>query len=254
MRACLALAAASLVLGACTTGEGQGSVQSDRLFVKNCWDGPFDLQPDFFASIPFANTQQIRVQRGDRSIEVSDGVLLVVNDVAKIRESQLGVPIPLGLPIGVKPPGFPPRVEIVPPQVSLSLYLYATCHLQNGGLNSVSGTITFTHLFSGDRNENNAEERLTEAHFDALVTDPRDAKLVPASGAGGAPGSDGGTTEGGTAPAEAGLVSPSTSVDGGTVITYAGSVTVDYGADQTSRVTGDFQFYFQRGVPAQPFP
>jgi hypothetical protein len=230
-------------------------VRSDRLFVKNCWDGPFDLQPDFFATIPFANTQQIRVQRGDRSIEVSDGVLLVVNDVAKIRESQLGVPIPLGLPIGVKPPGFPPRVEIVPPQVSLSLYLYATCHLQNGGLNSVSGTITFTHLFSGDRNENNAEERLTEAHFDALVTDPREAKLVPASGAGGAPGGDGGTTEGGTPPIEAGgPVPPSTSVDGGTVITYGGSVTVDYGADQTSRVTGDFQFYFQRGVPAQPFP
>jgi hypothetical protein len=231
-------------------------VRSDRLFVKNCWDGPFDLQPDFFATIPFANTQQIRIQRGDRSIEVSDGVLLVVNDVPKIRASQLGVPIPLGLPVGVRPPGFPPRVEIVPPQVSLSLFLYATCHVQNGALNSVSGTITFNHLFSGDRNENNAEERLTEAHFDALVTDPREAKLVPApSGAGGTSG-DGGPIEGGApAPSEAGAPTPGAiGVDGGTVITYAGSVTVDYGADQTSRVTGDFQFYFQRGVPAQPFP
>lgn len=255
MRSLFALTVLSLALGACSTGEGQGSVRSDRLFVKNCWDGPFDLQPDFFATIPFANTQQIRVQRGDRSIEVSDGVLLVVNDVAKIRESQLGVPIPLGLPIGVKPPGFPPRVEIVPPQVTLSLYLYATCHVQNGGLNSVSGSITFTHLFSGDRNEDSAEQRLTEAHFDALVTDPREAKLVPGSGAGGAPG-DGGTTEGGTVPGPeaGGPVPPSTNVDGGTVITYAGSVTVDYGADQTSHVSGDFQFYFQRGVPAQPFP
>jgi hypothetical protein len=253
VRSLLALAVLSLALGACTTGEGQGSVRSDRLFVKNCWDGPFDLQPDFFATIPFANTQQIRVQRGDRSIEVSDGVLLVVNDVAKIRASQLGVPIPLGLPIGVKPPGFPPRVEIVPPQVSLSLYLYATCHVQNGGLNSVSGTITFTHLFSGDRNEDNAEERLTEAHFEALVTDPREAKLLPGSGAGGAPG-DGGMTESGAPVSEAGGPAPPSTLDGGTVITYAGSVTVDYGADQTSRVTGDFQFYFQRGVPAQPFP
>ena len=255
MKSSLALAVAALALGACTTGEGQGSVRSDRLFVKNCWDGPFDLQPDFFASIPFANTQQIRVQRGDRSIEVSDGVLLVVNDVAKIRESQLGVPIPLGLPIGVKPPGFPPRVEIVPPQVSLSLYLYATCHVQNGGLNSVSGSITFTHLFSGDRNENNADERLTEAHFDALVTDPREAKLLPgAPGAGGA-ASDGGALEGGTTPGpDAGTTGPiPAGVDGGTVFTYGG-VTVDYGADQTSHVTGDLQFYFQRGIPAQPFP
>lgn len=243
----------ALALVACSTGEGQGSVRSDRLIVKNCWDGPFDLQPDFFATIPFGDTQQIRVQRGDRSIEVSDGVLLVVNDVAKIRSSQLGVPIPLGLPIGVKPPGFPPRVEIVPPQVSLSLYLYATCHIQNGGLNSVSGSITFNHLFSGDRNENNAEERLTEAHFDALVTDPRDAKLVPSSPAG--PIGDGGSGEGGAPRPDSGAVVPGTTgVDGGTVITYGGSITVDYGADQTSRVTGDFQFYFQRGVPAQPFP
>jgi hypothetical protein len=231
-------------------------VRADRLFVKNCWDGPFDLQPDFFATIPFADTQQIRVQRGDRSIEVSDGVLLVVNDVAKIRTSQLGVPIPLGLPVGVKPPGFPPRVEMVPPQVSLSLYLYATCHVQNGGLNSVSGTITFTHLFSGDRNENNAEERLTEAHFDALVTDPRDAKLIPGPVGGGGTPADGGTIEGGTPPgSDAGVQTPgSTGVDGGLVITYAGAVTVDYGAHQTSHVSGDFSFYFQRGVPAQPFP
>jgi hypothetical protein len=244
-----------MALEACTTGEGQGSGRSDRLFVKDCWDGPFDLQPDFFGTIPFANTQQIRIQRGERSIEVSDGVLLVVNDVAKIRASQLGVPIPLGLPVGVKPPGFPTRVELVPPQVSLSLFLYATCHVQNGALNSVSGTITFNRLFSGDRNENNAEERLTEAHFEALVADPRDAKLVPISGGGSGAAGDGGTTEGGTpAPDARPPPPPSSGTDGSTVITYAGSVTVDYGAEQTSRVTGDFQFYFQRGVPAQPFP
>jgi hypothetical protein len=222
--------------------------------VKNCWDGPFDLQPDFFASIPFDDTQQIRVQRGDRSVEVSDGVILVVNDVAKIRETQLGVPIQLGLPIGVKPPGFPPRVEVVPPQVSLSLYLYATCHLQNGALNSVTGTITFDHLFSGDRNENNAEERLTEAHFDALVADPRDAKIVSTSGGAPPPG-DGGVSDSGSPAPDAGDAGPVPSgADSGTVITYGGSVTVDYGAGQTSHVTGNFQFYFQRGVPAQPFP
>jgi hypothetical protein len=251
----LVVALSSLALFACSTGEGSGSVRSDRLFMKNCWNGPFDLQPDFFGTIPFADSQQIRVQRGDRNIEVSDGLVLVVNDVAKIRSSQLGTPIPLGLPIGVKPPGFPPRVEMVPPQVSLSLYLYATCHLQNGGLNSVSGSITFTHLFSGDRNENSADERLTEAHFDALVTDPRDAKLIAASpSTGGNPGDGGATEAGPPVAADAGPLSPGSSgVDGGTVITY-GSVTVDYGADQTSRVTGDFQFYFQRGIPAQPFP
>lgn len=239
-------------LAGCSIGEGSGSVRSDRLYVKNCWDGPFDLQPDFFGTIPFDDTQQIRIQRGDRSIEVSDGVLLVVNDVAKIRSSQLGVPIPLGLPVGVKPPGFPTRVEIVPPQVSLSLFLYATCHLQNGALNSVSGTITFDHLFSGDRNENSGEDRLTEAHFDALVTDPRDAKLVPNVPA--PAEADGGSLDAGTGASGDAGPKPDSGVEGGVIITYAGSVTVDYGAAQTSHVTGDFQFYFQRGVPAQPFP
>lgn len=244
------LGVCAVALAACSTGVGTGSVRSDRLYVKNCWDGPFDLEPDFFATIPFGDTQQIRVQRGDLSVDVSDGVILVVNDVAKIRASQLGVPIALGLPIGVKPPGFPPRVEIVPPQVSLSLYLYNTCHVQNGGLNSVSGTITFTHLFSGDRNENNAEERLTEAHFDALVADPRDAKLIANSPPAGPPPGDAGSDSG--APSlDGGDAGPAS---GDTLVTYGGSVTVDYGAHQTSHVSGDFEFYFQRGVPAQPFP
>src|SRR5438552_16836120 len=95
----------SIMLCACSSGEGQGSVRSDRLLVKNCWDGPFDLEPDFFATIPFNDTQHIRVQRGDRSIEVSDGLLLVVIDVAKIRSRQLGVAIPLALAVRVIPPG-----------------------------------------------------------------------------------------------------------------------------------------------------
>jgi len=242
----LGLCVVSALAAACSTGEGSGSVRSDRLFVKNCWDGPFDLNPDFFATVPFNDTQQIRIQRGDRPVEVSDGIILVVNDVAKIRSSELGTPISLGLPIGVKPPGFPPRIELAPAEVSLSLYLYATCHLQNGALNSVSGTITFDHLFSGDRNENNAEERLTAAHFDALVTDPRDAMLVAspsqAPADAGAPQSD------------AASGASDAGADGGTFVTYGGSVTVDYGAHQSSHITGDFQFYFQRGVPAQPFP
>jgi hypothetical protein len=106
---------AALLLGAalavgCTTGEGTGWVRSSRLQADNCWDGPFDLGPTFFASDPYQDTQEIRIQRGDRNVGISDGVLLVVNDVAKIRKSQLDTPLPLGLPIGVTPPGQPRRV------------------------------------------------------------------------------------------------------------------------------------------------
>jgi hypothetical protein len=227
-RAVLALLAA-LVAG-CTTGEGSGWVRSNRLVATNCWDGPFDLGPTFFASDPFQDTQQIRVQRGDRIVGISDGVLLVVNDVSKIRKSQLDTPIPLGLPIGVTPPGQPRRVEANPPQVSMSLYLNDSCHNQDPAVFSVGGTITFHSLFSGNRNENNADQRLTDAEFDALVTDPRSG-MVESAGT----------------PVDAGA-----GVDAGPTLDYGDAgVIVRYAP---SRVTGQFHFFFQRGLPAQPFP
>ncbi len=220
----LVLAALSMLLG-CTTGEGTGWVRSDRLFVDSCWDGPFDLEPTFFASDPFEDTQQIRIQRGDRLVGVSDGVLLVVHDVSRIRSKQLNQKVRLGLPIGVTPPGLPRRVEANPPQVSLSLYLNDTCHSQDPAVYSVDGEITFHSLFSGDRNENNADQRLTDAEFTAQVTDPRTATLSASGDA----GADAGSPDGGA--------------DQGVGVRY-----------RTSTVTGQLRFFFQRGIPAQPFP
>jgi hypothetical protein len=79
----------------------------------------------------------------------------------------------------------------------------------------VGGTITFKSLFSGNRNENDADDRLTDASFEAIVTDPRDA----------------------------------------TVTTDAnGQPTIQYVAEHESTVTGNFHFFFERGIPAQPFP
>ena len=222
------LALVALTAAGCTTGEGSGWVRSERLMAENCWDGPFDLGPTFFASDPFMNTQQIRIQRGDNMVGTSDGVIFVVNDVSKIR-SELDTPIPLGLPIGVTPPGQPRRVEANPPEVSMSLYLNNSCHNQNPTVFSVGGTITFHSLFSGNPNENSAHQRFTDADFDALVTDPRNAALERA----GTPVADAG--------AEAGVVFEYG--DSGIVVRYA-----------VSKVLGHFEFYFQRGQPAQPFP
>src|SRR5690606_37087743 len=73
MRAISAIAVCVLVLG-CRTGEGEGEVTSERLFVKDCWNGPFDLEPTFFAAEPAAGDLMIRVQRGDNYEEVSDGL------------------------------------------------------------------------------------------------------------------------------------------------------------------------------------
>lgn len=210
-RWCLPVACAvfaATALPACTQGEGEGAVQSERLYIKNCWNGPFDLGPNFFGANPFSSdVMSIRVQRGDDNAQVSDGLNVMVNDVQTIRKSKLNQDLPLGLPVGVSPPGIPLKVNDNPPSVSLTLYLQDTCHLQNGTVYSIGGTIRFAHLFSGDVSESNGDDRLTEASFDAIFADPHDM-----------------------------------------------ATDYTYSSDVTSRVTGWFKFYFQRGQPAQPFP
>ena len=211
----------SAVLFSCTIGEGTGEVTSDQLFAENCWSGPFDLAPTFFAANPDSrgDSMTIRVQRGENPVEVSDGLILVINDVSSIRNEQLGQGINVGLPIGVSPPGLPDPATLKSPQVSLTLYLYNTCHVQNSALHSIGGTINFASLFSGDRNENNAGDLLTDATFEATLVDPRDVLLIEDETAG--------TLE---------------------------EVFESFPEERVTNISGRFRFFFERGVPAQPFP
>ena len=165
------LALASL---GCTVGQGEGWVRSDKLYVEDCWDGGFDLGPDFFAADSFrADALLVRVQRGDNIEELSDGLELVINDLPTQR-ARIGQAIAVGLPPGVSPPGVPVTYNPDPPPVSMSLYLHASCHEENGTVYSTDGTITFTSLFSGDPNEDDSHDRLTDATFDATFADPRE--------------------------------------------------------------------------------
>ena len=203
---------------ACTVGEGTGDVKSDHLYVADCWNGSFDLNPDFFGANPDNGVSlMIRVQRGDNVEDVSDGLDVLVNDLQDVRtqlsmaksQGATSVDIPVGMPPGVSPPGVPITFNPDPPKVSLALYLHNTCHQQDGTVYSVSGTITFESLFSGDLNESSSEDRHTVAHFtNVSFADPRE--LAAASD----------TT------AQAAL---------------------------TSMVSGNFDFFFQRGQPSQPF-
>ena len=169
----LLVLAVALGAAGCTVGHGEGWVKSDRLYVEDCWNGPFDLGPDFFGADSFrADALLVRVQRGDDIEEMSDGVLAVINDLPTLR-ARLNEPIAVGLPPGVSPPGVPIVYDPEPPPVSLSLYLHASCHAQNGTVYSTDGTITFNSLFSGDPNEEDPSQRLTEATFDATFADPR---------------------------------------------------------------------------------
>ncbi len=174
MRPSAQVAFLALLMGTgtgCTVGEGTGYVKSDRLYVAGCWNGPFDLGPDFFAANPYREEAlMIRVQRGDNNTEASDGLTVIVND---LKALPLNEPIPVGLPNGVAPPGQPPT-GAPNPLVTLSIYLHQTCHEQNSATYSVNGTITFSSIFSGNFNEEDAEKRLTEAEFHVQFADPRE--------------------------------------------------------------------------------
>ncbi len=174
----LLTASAGLTLG-CAVGEGEGAIQSDKLYMQDCWDGKFDLHPDFFAANPFQSTSlMIRIQRGDNIAEQSDGALVLVNDLQTLRkqlsESSSGdLTLKLGLPPGVSPPGVPLVANPDPAKVSIAIYLHNTCHVQNATVYSLSGQIVFRSLFSGNLQEGNADARLTDASFDGTFADPR---------------------------------------------------------------------------------
>jgi hypothetical protein len=166
------LCALALATLGCSQAEGEGWVKSDKLYIENCWNGPFNLEPNFFGANPYQNTVSVRVQRGDNLMEVSDGLIVNVDKVGTVRK-RLGEELDVGLPVGVSPPGVPVKYQDDPPLVHLSLYLNDSCHEQNSTIYSISGKITFKALFSGDINEDNADDRLTDASFDAVFADPR---------------------------------------------------------------------------------
>ncbi|MFO0754902.1 MAG: hypothetical protein U0359_00305 [Byssovorax sp.] len=270
-------------VGACSLGQGEGSVSSDALFAHECWGAidpsgnvrgdVYDLKPDFFAAIPYyKNKQLIRVQRGNDIEEVSDGILVLIDDSTKIRDAiagmhtldaglgdagdagdldagdagdagdlDAGVSAPpsckardadagdggdggiaplapntfqVAIPAGVTPPGSPavppPDLLADPPIVHLAFFLHRSCHNQNTVLYAVSGTMTFNSLFSGDPNESQGSQKLTEASFDVQVGDLRDVPL--------------------------------------------GHYAREIPCELQSNLKGHFRFYFERGQPGQPFP
>lgn len=188
---------ASVASGCTFVGTGEGEVTSSALVARDCWHGAFDLRPDFFAAIPYRDTLQIRVQHGSDIQEVSDGVSVLVNEISGIRprpctfgsdcasgvctegmceaEDRRGQALEVGLPpqlLDEIAPGIPFGA---PPPVSMALYLQYSCHSQNVVLYAVEGSITFNDLFSGDPNESAGSEKLTDAFFDVMIADPRDA-------------------------------------------------------------------------------
>ena len=174
------LLAAVLSATACSVGNGTGDVKATNLLAANCWQGAYDLKPDFFAAVPFRDTLYIREQRGSDFQGVSDGVTLLVDSLKDTRTNHLNQPLPVSLPRGVAPPGLSPGVLCEPncaDGVHLTFFLLHSCFNEDTVLYAVSGTITFKHLFSGDPNESDAAQKLTEGSFDVWVANPQDVVI-----------------------------------------------------------------------------
>lgn len=260
------LGVAVIAPAGCSLGQGEGVVHSDALYAKDCvlptkgalcsFDDPdgggidagvdygcdnYDLLPDFFAAVPSQNAIQMRIQRGTDITELSDGLSVLVTDMAAIRaalqakrdaaiaagatedeavETQF-VEVPVAMPPGVTTSGSP--VSSAPPcdaetqlcdvtPVAMALYLQKSCHNQNTVLYAVGGFVRFNSLFSGNPSEPSAAEKLTYvSRFEVTVGDPRDAPPGVPVGPDSIP------------------------------------------AELTSKLVGHFRFYFERGKPAQPF-
>jgi hypothetical protein len=271
-----ALVAGAALFAACSLPEGSGSV-TGTIEAPDCWSGKFDLNPDFFAGVPYRNSLQLRIQRGGDYETFSDGISILIDDLTQIRPADdgskpglYGVPIAVSLPAGVAPPGVPITPNASPAQVHFALYLQHSCRTQN------------VALYALDQVQLGADGTCNPS--DAGTAALPCAQLGPAQGV----GLDGGATDGSApdaaASTDAGLPTPAGPI-GRSTITFQslfdgnpdeehadkrlnqGSFHV-YLADPRDicpgglgppprcrgELTGDFDFYFQRGRPAQPFP
>jgi hypothetical protein len=266
----------------CSLGSGTGSV-TGTLDVPGCWSGPFDLNPDFFAAVPSAGTAttptntdalQIRVQNGGDYETFSDGLAILVDDAGEVRGDPLpdGTPRPsllnqtlvVALAAGVTPPGVPIEATAVPSIVHASLYLDRTCRTQNVALYALSAV---------SLNPDGTCERPDGG--DPPLNCGAPAATVPAAGAAGADaGADAGPApEGGvSAPVGTSTIVFQSLFDGNPNESNAKQrltqATFEFfladpreicpgglGPPPRCRghLVGNFKFYFQAGVPAQPF-
>jgi len=84
-----AFALAAVVAG-CSLGEGKGEV-SGSLDATDCWRGAFNLNPDFFAGVPYRKTSVLlRIQRSGDYETFSDGLTILIDDIQPIRAGLLG--------------------------------------------------------------------------------------------------------------------------------------------------------------------
>ena len=243
----------------CTVGNGTGSVSGD-LLVPDCWSGKFDLKPDFFAATPNPNddTLFIRIQRGSDYINFSDGVSILVTHVSEVAgaiTTSGAQTLSISLPPSVVPPGVPITPTANPATVQFALYMQGSCRPETPGLYAMD-TVTTNGSTGGDGGGASLCTAETVALASQCGTSPVpvvptgtstitfqhvfDAKLAN----GGDPGSLSAEQRNIQATFDVLLADPRDECSG------------NLGPAPPCRghLTGSFQFYFERGKPAQAFP
>ena len=239
-------------LPACSQGDGSGRV-TGTLNVPTCWTGPFELDADFLAAVPYRETLQIRIQSGSDFQSFSDGMSILLYDVNKVRPNpssgfagRFGQPLEVDLPPEVTPPGVPVKANPDPALVSMSLYLQQSCRTQNVTLHAVE-EVTIPA-------DGTCEARPVKGADPTLGCDPNRASpagvgsgksLIAFTNVFDGKVDDSDAAERLTAGCfDVYLADPREVAPGGT------------GPPPRCRghLRGSFSFYFERGRPSQPFP
>lgn len=154
----------------CAVGRGDGQVKSDDLLVDGCQSGAYEMDPDFFGSSPFEDSQTLRISRGDRPEGNSDALIVALHSTDALLDG-LGEAVEVRLSSGSIPEGVQETFLGIP-LVTMALHLGETCEKEVVSLQAISGTITFSALHNGEPNEKK-KDRLIDAEFDVLMADPR---------------------------------------------------------------------------------
>jgi hypothetical protein len=169
----LALGLIALLGASCSTGAGDGRVWGS-LDLPGCGvaDDHYDMEVDFFAADYFENTLQIRLQRGGKDQAYSDGVLIMVRDVAEVS-AALGDPLTIELEPDLESfsesgpeIGLPETTWDSPARVTL--YLNETCPDNHFAFTDGAGEITFTKIYVPD------ESKRIAGSFELEFVDPRE--------------------------------------------------------------------------------
>lgn len=239
-------------LPACSQGDGAGRV-SGTLNVPNCWTGPFELEADFLAGVPYRQGLQLRIQSGSDFQTFSDGLSILVYDITKVRPDaaagnpgKLGQSLTVDVPPEVTPPGVPVKPKADPANVSVALYMGKSCRTQNVALHAVEevsiptdGTCTARALPGADptqgcRPDASAVDGVGSGKSHIAFTQLFNGKVDEAQAS-------------------------EKLTEGCFDIYLADPREVDPGGlgpppRCRGHIRGTFSFYFERGKPSQPFP